>query len=57
MRAQNVIVIAGVTRKIDVGLAPELSVVEEYVVEAAPDGASVDSLAIERKRSAAPSRT
>jgi TonB-dependent receptor len=53
IRAQNVIVVGGGARKVDVGLEPEASVVEEYVVEERPDSAGVDALAIERQRSAA----
>lgn len=53
IRAQNVYVYARGTRKLDVGLEPETeNSGDEFVIEAAPDTASVDALALERKRSA-----
>jgi len=53
IRAQNVYVFAQGTRKLDVGLEPESETSgDEFVIEAAPDTASVDALALERKRSA-----
>lgn len=52
IRVQNVFVYAGGTRKIDVGLEPEVAGSDdEFVIEAAPDSASIDALALERKRS------
>lgn len=52
IRVQNVFVYAHGTRKIDVGLEEETTAGDEFVIEAAPDSASVDALALERKRSA-----
>jgi hypothetical protein len=53
VRVQNVFVYAQGTRKLDVGLEPEAEASDdEFVIEAAPDSASIDALALERKRSA-----